>query len=107
MNSVYVVGDANNCSAIAVLNPDERVYCSMWRNLTESDFMSSVFTLSATEVQGLPRGVKPLQAFSPVTAQFTNPNVSSALLAVTVSANTTIVTAARQTVGYTITLVGG
>lgn len=104
VEDVSLQGDANDCST-ALLAPDELVYCTLQRALTEADFVSSTFTMSATGVSGTPRGAKPLQGLSPIIAQRSNPNVSTALLTVSVTANTTVVERAGQAVAYTITLV--
>jgi hypothetical protein len=101
---VTVQGDDNDCN-LALMAPDEKLYCTITRNLTATDFIASAFTVKATGVSGTPRGVKVLQPISEVIAQITNPNVSTALLSVSVTANTTEVASAGQTVLYTITLV--
>ena len=104
VEGVTVQGDTNDCSS-ALLAPDARLFCTLQRTLTASDFVASTFTVSITGVSGTPRGVRPLQALSPVFAQLPNPNVSTALLSVSVTANTSTVDRAGQTVQYTITLV--
>lgn len=106
VKGVSVQGDTNDCST-DILSPDERMYCTLNRTLTEADFISTTFTVSATGVSGTPHGLKPLQGLSPVIAQLSNPNVSTALLTVSVTANTTVVDRVGDTVMYTITLVGG
>lgn len=101
---VTVQGNDNDCN-LALMAPDERLYCTFIRTLTAQDFIASAFTIRATGVSGIPRGVRTLQPISEVSAQITNPNVSTALLTVSVAANTTTVDSAGQTVLYTITLV--
>lgn len=102
--SVSVQGDTNDCTK-ALMAPDEKLHCTLSRDLTAQDFVSTTFSISTTGVYGSPHGVKPLQPFSPVVAQLTNPNVSTALLAVSVVANKTTVDRAGQAVQYSITLV--
>jgi hypothetical protein len=105
VDDVSVQGDANDCTA-SILLPDEKMYCTLQRSLTETDFISTTFTISATGVSGTPHGLKPLQGLSPVVTQLSNPNVSTALLTVSVASNTTVADHAGDTVMYTITLVG-
>jgi hypothetical protein len=105
VDSVSIQGVTNDCNR-DMLAPDERVYCTLQRMLTETDFISTTFAISADGVSGIPHGLKPLQGLSPVIAQLSNPNVSTALLTVSVTASTTVVDRAGDTVMYTITLVG-
>lgn len=102
---ISVMGDANNCT-VAVMAPDEERVCYMWRTLTEQDFISPVFSMAATAVLGTARGVQPLSLPPlPKTVQVVNPNISTALLSVAVTANTTSISRAGETVLYRITLV--
>lgn len=109
VETVSVLGDVGvdttDCSK-ALMAPDEKLYCTLSRTLTEQDFIDTAFTIGVTGVSGTPRGVRPLLPLSPVQVQLNNPNVSTALLAVSVTANTTTVIRAGQAVLYTITLVG-
>lgn len=104
MSAVSILGSSNNCSAL-LMAPQEVMSCIMWRNLTAADFEASIFVVTASGVTAEPKGLRALQPFLPVTGVVSNPNVSTALLSVSVIANTSVVTAAGQEVMYTITLV--
>jgi hypothetical protein len=105
IEGALVAGVANNCSRSSTpLLPDEKLDCAVWKNLTEQDFIQSTFVLSATSVLGAPKGQATL-VFMPETVQVANHNISTALMSVSVAANTTSVSTVGQTVLYTVTLV--
>jgi len=96
-------GDSNNCSK-ALLAPDEKLHCFMWRTLTVADFTRNTFSIAAT-VRATAAGLQAFPVQPGVGAQIQNPEVWTALLSVSVTANVTTVHQAGDAVLFTITVV--
>lgn len=103
IRNVTVQGDSNNCTW-PYSQPGETMQCTVWRNIDSVDLNNDTFTVVAG-LSGMPVGPKSLLPVSTSKVVVANPSKQVAVVTVVVSASTGFVSALKEAVAYTMTLV--